>query len=406
MLRQTTTTRAAVAVALVACGCGAPVEQSAGRGPFIQLGSRGDPGGADAIEVVGLSADDLSRLRASALSLEQWQAVLRVTVDGGGAEGIDRPAVLGAYAVVDQALRFTPTFAFDPGRRYRAVFVPSALPGSRAAAAEPWRSGTVETVLQTPAPVLGPTTRVVNVYPTASEIAENQLRLYVQFSAPMGHQGGHEHVRLLDGSGHPVEGAFLPLDVGLWSVDRTRFTLLFDPGRVKRGILPNEELGRSIERGRRYTLVIDREWRDAQGSPLAESFSRSFTVGPPVEAAIDPADWRLRAPAPGTRDPLLVTFPRPLDYALLQRALQVRTEQGDAVDGTVAVEAAETAWSFTPRVPWREGEYYLKALAVLEDPAGNRIGRPFEDVPLEDAAAVGHAHAPTHVLFSVRPRRP
>ncbi len=30
----------------------------------------------------------------------------------------------------------------------------------------------------------------------------------------------------------------------LWNEDRTRFTVLYDPGRVKRGILPNEEMGR------------------------------------------------------------------------------------------------------------------------------------------------------------------
>jgi len=38
----------------------------------------------------------------------------------------------------------------------------------------------------------------------------------------------------------------------------------------------------------------------------------------------------------------------------------------------------ETTWTFTPAEPWVAGQHNLLALAMLEDLAGNRIGRAFE----------------------------
>jgi hypothetical protein len=236
----------------------------------------------------------------------------------------------------------------------------------------------VRATIQVPAPDGHPTTRVVEVYPTALEVPENQLRIYITFSAPMGLKGGSEHVHLIDENGRMVADPFLPLEVDLWNQQRTRYTLLFDPGRVKRGVRPNEELGRSIVAGRTYTLVVDANWRDAAGQPLAAPFRREFRVGPPEERAIDPTAWRVDAPLAGTRDPLIVSFQRPLDYGLLHRALTVSSSTGDLVDGDMRVESTETRWLFIPQAPWQPGEYRLRAAAILEDPAGNRIGRPFE----------------------------
>ncbi len=101
-------------------------------------------------------------------------------------------------------------------------------------------------------------------------------------------------------------------------------------------------------------------------------------MGPPRERALDPTDWRLEIPVHGTRDPLAVNFPAPLDYGLLQRALRVATGSGQPVDGEIRVEEAETRWVFTPRTQWAPGLYQLVAAETLEDVAGNLIGRPFE----------------------------
>ena len=115
----------------------------------------------------------------------------------------------------------------------------------------------IEATVGVPAPELEASTTVVAVYPTTAIVPENLLRFYISFSAPMSLDGSAGHVRLLDGSGHDVEEPFLPLDVALWNEDRTRYTLLLDPGRVKRGILPNLRMGRAIAEGSTYTLVVE-----------------------------------------------------------------------------------------------------------------------------------------------------
>ena len=342
--------------------------------PRIRLTT--SPSGQRTVDVAGLAAADLAHLERAALSRDAWQAILRVHVAQADAAAEELPAVLGAYAVRGGALRFTPRFPFDAGQRYEVVFDPSSLPSAQeGSAAAPPRA--LRTMVEMPAPDREPSTRVVAVYPTGPEVPENHLRLYIVFSAPMGLGAGGAHVRLLDEHGQPLADPFLPLDVDLWNADRTRFTVLYDPGRVKRGIRPNAELGRPLEGGRRYTLEIDADWRDAAGQPLVAPFRREFRVGPARERALDPAGWRLDLPAPHTRDPLAVRFPVPLDYGLLQRALGVAT--GDRpLAGEIRVERGETRWTFTPRAPWRPGEYRLVAAATLEDVAGNRIGRPFE----------------------------
>jgi hypothetical protein len=127
-------------------------------------------------------------------------------------------------------------------------------------------------------------------------------------------------------------------------------------------------------------------------------------VAPPEERAIEPAEWRLEVPPDGTREPLRVSFPRPLDYGLLHRALRVVSGQGDPLEGTVDVQRAETRWLFTPRDPWRPGDYRLLAASTLEDVAGNRIGRPFEVEAFGSGAGARKATSAA-LPFRIQPAR-
>jgi hypothetical protein len=72
-----------------------------------------------------------------------------------------------------------------------------------------------------------------------------------------------------------------------------------------------------------------------------------------------------------------ITFPEPLDHGLLMRALGV-TRDGAPLDGDIVVAPGERRWTFTPKEPWQAGRYELLALDILEDLAGNQIGRAFE----------------------------
>ena len=246
-----------------------------------------------------------------------------------------------------------------------------------------------------------PVTVVSQVFPTADNVPENQLRLYVHFSAPMGSKGGLDYIHLLDENGAEVKDPFLPLDAEFWNDDRTRYTLFFDPGRQKRGIAPIADMGRSLTRGKTYTLVVDAEWRDGNGLPLKQPFRRTFRVGAAVERPLDPNAWVIAAPAAGSTNSLRVTFREPLDHGLLLRALGVIAPDGKSLPGDVYVDQGELMWAFTPKGAWQAGHYNLVAFAMLEDLAGNRIGRPFE-VDQFDRADRSPEPEKTLIPFSVR----
>lgn len=317
------------------------------------------------VRVTGLSPAEARTLRSSPLSDSAWEAILRVRVSGN-----DALNVAGTYSVNSGAVEFRPRFPFDPGRSYSVQFDGNRLPTPRQAL--------VTHTIEVPADPVGARTQVTSIAPTGGVWPENLLRFYIQFSAPMSRATALGFVRLVDDAGTEVKEAFLPLDVDLWNSDRTRFTVFFDPGRVKTGIRPNVELGRALHAGRKYAIVVDAAWLDAHGRPLASEFRYPFAATAAEERPVQPADWSIVPPASGTKDPLVVTFPWGLDRGLLQRAVGVTTATGATVDGTIAIDERERAWRFSPGTAWRSGEYQLVVLAILEDPAGNRVGRAFE----------------------------
>src|SRR5262245_32130723 len=178
-----------------------------------------------------------------------------------------------------------------------------------------------------------PTTLVRHVYPSAYTLPDNLLKFYIHFTAPMSRGNIYDHIHLRDESGRDVELPFLEIDEELWDGTTTRLTLIIDPGRIKRGVRPPEEIGPALEAGKSYTLAIGREGRDGAGNPLKEGFQKAFKVTPPDREPPDPARWKVESPRAGSRDPLAVVFPEPMDHALSQRLIRVAEDQGGAPPG-------------------------------------------------------------------------
>ncbi len=321
-----------------------------------------------AVEIVGLNPATLQQL--AKWNSQQFPRLL--SVYAGKADANLLP-MLGKYRIEANAVRFEPQFAPEPGVTYRAVFLPAQLPGNSAAG----NSVTIATFALPPRD-LTPTTVVTQIYPTADVLPENLLKFYIRFSAPMRRGDIYQHIRLLDSTGKAVELPFLEIDEELWNQDFTRLTLFIDPGRIKRGGKPLEEIGPSLEADKSYKLVIDREWRDGNGAPLKESFEKSFRVGPSARQPIDPAQWKIAAPKADLREALTITFPEPMEHALAQRMIVVTTDLGKTVLGTVALENQERLWKFVPDSAWLRGQYNLLIQTTIEDLAGNNIGKPFE----------------------------
>ncbi len=323
--------------------------------PRITLAGSVDRGYS--IEITGLGAEQLKQFEA--LSPEDRAKTLTVSV---GAEASDLPPLTGTLTIEDDKLRFQPRYPLEPGLSYRAVL----------------DSPPLIHVMEVPTSDSEPTTVVTHIYPTADVLPENQLKFYIHFSAPMSRGEAYRHIHLLDENDQPVEGVFLELGEELWDAEQKRFTLLFDPGRVKRGLKPREELGPAIVEGRSYSLVVDGAWRDATRTPLNAGARTHFRVGPADETPIDTANWELAAPVAESRDPLLLRFGEPLDHSLLERVVRVSGPGGQRIAGTIATGDGEACWQFTPEQPWSAGDYQLIADTTLEDLAGNAIGRPFE----------------------------
>jgi hypothetical protein len=292
-------------------------------------------------------------------SKKDWSAIFAVYAGTG-----DLPQMLGTYSTDAGVLQFRPRFPLAAGVRYRALFRPPNGPVVEASFDGPKRSENVST-------------RVERVFPSASVLPSNVLKLYIIFSAPMSRGEAWKRVHLLDDDGRPIRGAFVEIDQELWDPEFRRLTVLFDPGRIKRGLAPNLQMGVPIVEGRSYTITVDREFLDARGVPLAESFRKLFRGGPADRTPPDPARWRFTAPQAGSQKPLLVHFPKPFDYALLQRTLEVVGSAGP-VRGSIVLAREEMDWVFTPAEAWKSGAYRLAIDTTLEDLAGNRIGRAFD----------------------------
>ncbi len=347
------------------------------------------------LRVHGWTEPELRELGSlSAADLGRRLAVLPAKVLEEVGDFREVPPVAGRFLVDLDAVCFVPRFPFMDGTGY------SFLVGvhGRLDSPEVW-------TIQRPSVPLAPATEVVAIYPTAAEVPVNLLKVYVHFSGPMSEGWADRAVRVCrEDTGEALEGAFLPPDPELWDLERRRLTMLLDPGRIKRGLVPNLEAGYPLIEGTPVRVDIGPEFRDAKGQPLKARAKRSYRIGPALRSRIGPGRWRLTAPVVGSRRPLSVEFDRPLDHALLQHSLRVRGPEGTPLQGRGEVGAAESSWTFSPASPWKDGEHRLVVNSKLEDLAGNTPVRVFD----RDVTMAGEAPSeggPIVVAFSCLPSK-
>lgn len=285
-----------------------------------------------------------------------WPSVFDIYAGNGNV-----PPMAGSYAVEGGTLVFHPAYPLAPGVRYRAVFHSSA-------------GAPIEKIVDGPPRPTNRIARVAQVYPSGDVWPSNQLRLYIYFSQPMS-RDEVQHIHMLDSDGKELAGShavFLPGEE-LWDPSFRRLTMTLDPGRIKRGLTSNEAIGPPITEGKRYTLVIDADWPDARGVPMVEGFRKNIRGGPARRIPPDPKQWTVSPPKAGTKEALVVDFPVPMNYPLLQRMLQV-----PGIAGAISIARHETEWRYTPEQPWKPGTHQLVVDTGLEDLAGNKIGQPFD----------------------------
>jgi hypothetical protein len=207
-------------------------------------------------------------------------------------------------------------------------------------------------------------------YPSGSSVPENLLRIELRFNEPVETRIDINHVKLFDGDGHAISGAFL--DLALPSPDGRSVTILMDPARVKSGVGANLALGRALHRGETVTFVVD---DPVLARPIRKTWKvTAFDAVPPR-----PASWTFEPPRAGSRDPVVVHLDKAISLTA-QSLIAIRSPEGDRLAGQATLEEGETVWRFVPAQPWRVATYTLVTHPDLEDSAGNRPCGPFEAV--------------------------
>ncbi len=358
---------ALIAVWLAACGPG------------------GDAGGTiDVTATVDRGATDFGVVRVTGLSSAERD---RVTVDTAGlavfatedSVAPGSPTLTGTWRSIGDTIAFFPRFPPSSGVALWVRLNAARLGRESELPPRWWRFELSAEVADTAAP------RLLAIHPAANTLPENLLRWYLEFSRPMRPGQALDHVRLLDAEGKEDRTAFLDTSEELWDPDGYRLTLLFDPGRVKRGIRTNLEQGRPLVAGRSYRLRVAPGWQDRSGRAIATASTKAFTVVDADHAGPDPAHWELLLPVIGGTDPIVASFGEPLDRALASRLIAVVDGRGEPVPGTVRVEEGERRWQFTPTERWLAERYQLQVSPELEDIAGNRPGRAFDHEAGKDA---------------------
>jgi hypothetical protein len=336
--------------------------------PAIHFDARGQ-----SVEAIGLDASLLASLAGGPPDDLPLSRAFGVYL------GDAKLPILGDYEVDGAVLRFKPRFPFLAGRPHRVLLDVAELYRLIQRPAPLESSPVLNSTFTVDAPAHGPKSRVVRISPAVDRVPANLLRMYVYFSHPMSRRGIARYVHLTDADGKPVEDAFLEMEDGLWDPEGVRLTLFFHPGRIKRGLVLHDKLGPPLRAGRRYRLVVAKDAEDEDGLPLVEDFVKEFTAVPEDRTSPDVKKWMVQPPQSGGLSSLVVVADKPLDEPLFARSLRVEDTAGHAVAGVSAVDSAGTRWRFIPREAWPAGSYFVHIGAELEDLAGNRLTRLFDE---------------------------
>lgn len=231
-----------------------------------------------------------------------------------------------------------------------------------------------------------PKVQVISVHPSGPTVPANLLRISIELAAPI--EGPLlPRLSLVPIDGGTVEEPFLRQE--LWSPSGKVLTVLLHPGRVKSGLNAHDEKGPILSTGEDVAVALD-------GKPI-----KRWSVSEADRHGAVPAAWRFSEVRAGSRQVLVVSLDEPVD-ALGVNYLAVRDARGRRVEGRAQLLNGEMTWAFTPRRPWRPGDYELVVRGTMEDPAGNRMDRQFES---SGGSNIGRSQDAV-LAFSVTSARP
>ncbi len=274
-------------------------------------------------------------------------------------------AIQGSYKIVKNSITFTPDFPFMEGQNYLVKTINSIKNSKKLK--ETNTSFIIQNKKETPK------ASVVKIHPTSKVLPENTFRFYIYFSTPMKKEVALQHIHLLDENGKEDKHAFMKFKQELWSPDGKRLTLLFDPGRIKRGVSTNVEKGAALVSNKNYELIISNNWKDVYNQSLKETYKKEITVSKGYRTEIKTNNWNINKPTIASQEKLIIEFDRIFDHALLQNSILVKDENNEVINGKITVTENEKKWSFTPDKIWKNDIIFIWIDSRLEDVAGNNF---------------------------------
>ena len=339
------------------------------------------------IIVTGLDPYILKKANDKDINKEFWSSIFRI-YEGQNApdEVLGLPSMTGSYEISQNGIAFTPGFPLTEGRSYYAIFnLPLFYSILNQNIPDPKLLKILEKIHFVAFNHDLPNTKVVEIFPTSDTLPMNQLKFYVHFSSPMKSGEAYKHVHLINEQGFEENASILEIPQELWNRDRTRLTLLLDPGRIKRDLEPNLQMGAPLRQSEKYILQIDSLWKDKNGKYLTAVFTKEFFVVSSDRSSPDPNNWKIIIPPSKSRDKLQIHFSEPMDHALLLRMIKIIDNENISIMGEISIIDEERKWCFAPYDNWNKGDYFISVNVNLEDLAGNNLRRVFDVDNLKDS---------------------
>lgn len=268
-------------------------------------------------------------------------------------------SILGEYEKVDGRLRFTPLIPFQKGQKYLAFCSTNKL----------------EFKVPLPEDYVNPS--VVKIYPSADTLPSNLLKFHLHFSRPMS-RIGYTNVELLDGNGKTIERAILKEIPELWNDDHVQLTIWIEPGRIKRGLGPNVELGPVLEENNSYSLFISGRFRDENGVELDQDYVKKFVAGEADREKLNVDEVVTKYHSEDKSNYLTVKFGEAVDFSSSIANLSIQGSSTQVIKGSWQLTNEDTEAIFTPESKLEKGHYEVLLNSVIEDLAGNNFVRNFD----------------------------
>ncbi len=288
-------------------------------------------------------------------------------------EEYESNAIQGKYTRVNNSLIFHPYFPFENGLTY--VVRTKDTNFNSTYSYQSFQIGNQEAVEEA---------RVVSTYPLSDKLPENILRFYIYFNTPMKKGQALNHIKLIDEDGNIDNNAFMKFKQELWSADGKRLTILFDPGRIKRGVSTNISRGPVLIEGKKYKLSISGTWQDIHGKQLIINTLKEFMVVNSYRQHIRINDWGLDLPKANTNDSLTLKFDRIMDHALIQSMIKLEDEENNIIPGYWEILETEQSIQFIPEKNWKQANYRIVIDSRLEDVAGNNLQNLLDHIKMDE----------------------